>query len=325
MVVFSHTAESAWPGFGTWSHAHIDLGRVGIVAFFLVSGYVVGLTLSGQSPRTFAVRRFWRLYPVYWLATSIWVVVWLLVGNDMPAEMSVWAILVNITMVQSIFGMWSILTPAWTLGIEIAFYAQAIAAKLSGRFHWVTLAGWVWLAAFAALALSNLVRGTAYSAVIPLMLCTASVGFALFRWDTERDRRLWPLLIAVVVGGPALGFALGVDPQPGIWPPVGFGASYLGGFVLFAVFWSIRKVALSKWLLWLGAVSYSLYLVHVSVIQVVGHTPLWDIPPLGAAAATVLSLVAAGLLHRFVERPSTKLGRQLTTRVERAPLPVREE
>lgn len=312
MVVIHHTVESIVPGYSTWAHSNVDLGRVGIVAFFVVSGYVVGLTLTGQSARTFSVRRFWRLYPVYWLTTSVWIIVWLLVGNPMPAELSVWALVVNATMLQGAIGAWSILNPAWTLGIEVAFYSQSVVAKLARRLQWASWLGWLWLAAFAALALSNLWFGTSFSALVPLMLFTASLGFSLFRWDTERDRALWPLLGAAIVVVPFLGVALGHEPQPGVWPPAGFNASYLLGLALFAGFSAIRRAALPRQLLWLGAISYSLYLIHLTAIQLIGHTPLWELPLVGATVAIVLSLVLAGLLYRFVEQPSIRYGRHLT-------------
>ncbi|MCH1882687.1 acyltransferase [Agrococcus sp. ARC_14] len=310
LVVVHHTVEALSREYSIWAHSHVDLGRLGIVAFFVVSGYVVGLTLSGQSARTFVVRRFWRLYPVYWITTAIWLTAWLMLGNPMPAELGAFAIAVNLTMVQGVIGGWSILTPAWTLGIEIAFYSQSVAAKLVRRLHWVSWAGWLWLAAFGVLAMSNLLAGTSYSALVPLLLFTASLGFALFRWDVARDRSFWPLLAAAVFIVPLLGMALGNEPQPGVWPPMGFNVSYLAGLALFAGFYAIRHVALARPLLWLGGISYSLYLIHLTAIQLVGHTPLWQIPIAGPLAAAALSLALAAVLHRWVERPSTALGRR---------------
>jgi peptidoglycan/LPS O-acetylase OafA/YrhL len=61
---------------------------------------------------------------------------------------------------------------------------------------------------------------------------------------------------------------------------------------------------------WLGRVSFSLYLVHMPVMVVVlsvlqGHAPVWMIALAGAAAA----LPAASLLRRFAEIPSRRLAR----------------
>ena len=71
-VLVQHLVAGEFPAYRDWTRHHLDLGRVGVVAFFLVSGYVIPLSLSGQTLRTFAVRRFFRLYPVYWVALPLY-------------------------------------------------------------------------------------------------------------------------------------------------------------------------------------------------------------------------------------------------------------
>jgi peptidoglycan/LPS O-acetylase OafA/YrhL len=66
---------------------------------------------------------------------------------------------------------------------------------------------------------------------------------------------------------------------------------------------------------WLGRVSYSLYLIHLvlllsAVHLLYGRLPLWEI----LAAVILASLVAAELMHRWVEVPAMTLGRRLTRR-----------
>jgi len=65
-------------------------------------------------------------------------------------------------------------------------------------------------------------------------------------------------------------------------------------------------------LLWLGRVSYSLYLVHLVVLMTLVHAlhralPLWSL----AAIAIPLSLLAAEGLQRSVERPAIRLSRRI--------------
>jgi peptidoglycan/LPS O-acetylase OafA/YrhL len=64
--------------------------------------------------------------------------------------------------------------------------------------------------------------------------------------------------------------------------------------------------------LWLGRVSFSLYLVHVPVLVaglhlLHGEAPAWAVPLLGGAAA----LLAAAVMHRLVEVPARYLGRRV--------------
>jgi peptidoglycan/LPS O-acetylase OafA/YrhL len=104
--------------------------------------------------------------------------------------------------------------------------------------------------------------------------------------------------------------ALGADPR--LWVPVGRPAATLGAVLLvFAVLHCgpLRAVATSRPLQWLGAVSFSLYLVHEPIV-----VTLATLTPVGVRGFAVvlavgipLSLVGAVLFSRLVERPSRRL------------------
>ena len=62
---------------------------------------------------------------------------------------------------------------------------------------------------------------------------------------------------------------------------------------------------------WLGRISYSVYLIHTPVLTVIfhaliGRAPFWFIVVSGIAT----TLATATLMHRFVEVPSMRIGRQ---------------
>lgn len=314
MVLFDHAIAHWFPEYREWTLSYINLGRIGITAFFVVSGYVVGLTLSKQTIRTFSIRRFWRLYPIYWMCTALYVAA---VAMSHPAslEFTAFIVLINITMLQGFLGITSILGPAWTLGVEIAYYVQGVVAKALGVLPRAAWLGYLWLAAYAAMSASNLLAGSDYTALMPLMLYTASVGYAVYVNESSGRRDLLPLLVAGAVVVPLGAIALLTSQNGEIWSPVAFLSSYLIGGGLFVGLHALRRRLMPPSVLWLGAVSYALYLIHITVIELVGLAALPALLSVGLVIG--LSILAAGVLHHFVEKPSTSVGRRLTPSLQR--------
>jgi peptidoglycan/LPS O-acetylase OafA/YrhL len=66
---------------------------------------------------------------------------------------------------------------------------------------------------------------------------------------------------------------------------------------------------------WIGRISYSLYLIHLPVLLTLFYVLLGHVPFVFVAALAIISsLVAATLMHRFVEVPAINLGRRITQR-----------
>jgi peptidoglycan/LPS O-acetylase OafA/YrhL len=92
----------------------------------------------------------------------------------------------------------------------------------------------------------------------------------------------------------------------------------MGAVALIAVALSLRQfrdVLDHDVPIWLGRISYSLYLVHLPIIYVVTQTigESWS-GIQKSAAVIVLSLLAAELMARFIEFPSIRLGKRLCQR-----------
>ncbi len=57
-----------WIGvLGVLARRHIATGALGVLLFFLVSGFVIPFSLEHRNLRGFFVRRFFRLYPTLWI------------------------------------------------------------------------------------------------------------------------------------------------------------------------------------------------------------------------------------------------------------------
>ena len=301
------------PGpYARWTLENLNLGRVGVAAFFLVSGYVIPLSLERQSQRTFWIRRFFRLYPVYWIAMPAYLVIAAISGwNSITAR----TLVLNVLMVQGVVGAISLLPPGWTLGIELVFYAQSAASALRRWLDRAVHLGWVWLVLFLALAVASRVLGRDMHSTPPLLLYTAALGHALYLRDA-RGSHVWRWLFAAGAVLIPVGASLGQGMGPSAewqWQPFGYAASWATGVTLFCAFYALRDRSLPRMLTWLGSISYSIYLTHPTVFLF--FVLLWGQHSFVTLVASFIGVVLVSWgLHALVERPSINIGRALTRR-----------
>src|SRR5690242_3910537 len=97
-------------------------GALGVVLFFLISGFVIFMTLQRtRRPLDFVRSRFSRLFPAYWAAMCItFIVLHILPVPGRSATLP--RLIANATMVQGLFGIGSVDSVYWTLEVELCFY-----------------------------------------------------------------------------------------------------------------------------------------------------------------------------------------------------------
>ena len=131
-----HTGDAYDPGIGPF----FARAEMGVAVFFVISGFLlyrpfaVAHLDAAAVPNagTFLVRRFLRIYPAYWLALVVGVLV-----VDEKIYVNGWAGLIRCALlVQGFQPLWSLqgLTQSWTLTVEVAFYLSLpLYAWLLGR------------------------------------------------------------------------------------------------------------------------------------------------------------------------------------------------
>jgi peptidoglycan/LPS O-acetylase OafA/YrhL len=287
-------------------------GRYGVQLFFLISGFVILMTARRAGrPTPFVIARFTRLYPAYWVCLTVTVTVVALLGPDVLRRTAA-QIAANTTMLQAALGVPHVDDSYWSLSVELLFYAVVTLALWRGwtgdRDILRVLGAWLALALVVAATYALAGRPDALWRVVILTgaefpaLFTTGV-LALRSRGRALDPRVWGVLVvgfllawwcvdvrhAVVVTLVSLGFLL-VTRVPGI------------------------PLLRSRWLRYLGAISFPLYLVH----QFVGYSLVHALTPLvGRVLAMVLAaavvVAVADVVHRTVEtRGSAALRRRLT-------------
>ncbi|WP_313025803.1 acyltransferase family protein [Pseudomonas lopnurensis] len=309
-----------------WLLQHaLDPGLLGTLWFVLISGFVVPASLRADA-RHFVTRRCLRLFPAGAVATLLVVAV---LG---PASAGLFAdATANVASPP-----FEVLRACGPLPVVLVFYLLCLGFQWSGLLQSVSLRSGCALLLLALALLLALVRylfAMSLPVTLPLVLSLmffASVWHEAQHEDSSYARRrareyarhtlrFYGLVLPVIF---LAGWASGLEPGES-------GSRYLftyvlaiGGFLLL----SSRLPLSSPLLIWLGGISYSLYLL-LPTLQPAVHrlTAGLDLAGgtnalLGAVLGTLLALVAAQLCRRLVEQPFIHLGKRLAGRRNAQPL-----
>jgi len=308
-------------------------GYLGVAIFFVISGFVIASTIKTQDVTfpfvgKYMVKRAVRLDPPYWLSMAVdLTIIWISIhALHMQMELpSVRKVVAHLFYLQDLLGFGGMSAIYWTLCMEVQFYIffglvfavynrlRAPRYFLACIFVGTTILSMV----LASGAVSNPLPG------IFLPLWYSFVAGAVCYWCTlgERlPRKCFFILLA------ALCVLFAVQAMTGREA-----ATSTLIVTLTAVFLYIAGVRhkLSSWLRWrpllyLGSISYSLYLFH----GIVGERFIslmrdWILPWLGVELPPVLraialflgalvgSVLAAHLVYRYVERPALMIARKI--------------
>lgn len=113
---------------------YFQYGHYGVQFFFIISGYVIFISLKNRDAASFMKSRLKRLYPTYWIAiifTAFFAYLW---GQGTDMEVTLKQVLVNFTMLQQFVGVQNVDGVYWTLFYEIVFYAIVFLILLFGDF-----------------------------------------------------------------------------------------------------------------------------------------------------------------------------------------------
>ena len=119
-------------------------GYLGVHVFFIISGFVISMSLKGRSPAEFFYFRTIRLFPAFWLCCTL-TYLWLLIVDG--HSLGLGRFLINLTMLADFFNVESIDGAYWSLYVEINFYLLAFLYLLIGKkaSFFKMLCGWLFL------------------------------------------------------------------------------------------------------------------------------------------------------------------------------------
>ncbi|MDB5120416.1 MAG: acyltransferase [Sphingobacteriales bacterium] len=295
-----------------------NLGKICVVVFFLISGYVIPYSLFNKDLNQFAISRFFRLYPAYWVSIMASIMV---IGFPPLIQL-----FTNITMLQKFVGQQDIIGVFWTLQIELIFYFICALMFYSGLLFNQTaiLRAFYSLLGFSfVLASIRFITDIKLPVVVPLGLDVMLLGLLYRRFekkegslDAKKMLNIFAIFIILLL--PISFMAYNKD--------YGFGEKWYKYFVSYSVailiFVSFSKYKWhTKTLVYLGAISYSLYLLHpvigMDLVDIIKKQYITDLSPVNCILLFFLFSFGASMLsYHFVEKPSITMGRNLLKKIK---------
>jgi peptidoglycan/LPS O-acetylase OafA/YrhL len=316
-------------------------GQIPVELFYIISGFYMALVLNEKyvgpgSAGAFYVNRLLRLLPAYWvmaaIALAIYLYIYFLTGGGFIAVIAeaigktelwrtIWflaanTILIGIDWVGRVFPVEApntavLVAPAWTLGVELSFYA--IAPLLLRRSAW-TLAGvlvaslCLRLAYFMGLDLGADPLGYSFFPYELALFMAGALSYRLYvRIRDHTSGAAFGLSLVVVILLFQIiqkGITLSICNCDMVVVPL---RTALYMYAAVAVAFLFRETRSNKIDMEIGELSYPVYLAHYPLIElynVVFH-PDSSLVQSTIRSIVILftSLVVAILIRRFVERP----------------------
>lgn len=302
-------------GFPTrYGYLVVGWGWAGVELFFVLSGYILGKKWmagdyhvpSPSGPRwavaKYYLRRFFRIWPVYWLTIPAFV---FLVGVPFTIPM--------LGMAQySVFAHpASMVMPSWTLAVEELFYLTLPLWVIATSRRWYPVVfGVALIAAFLPFLLHQPVSQTTPLSLywqFPTYALAYVLGLVAAR-GVEVKMPRW--LAAATIAGILVVISVATQSDTLTVP-----LSIVGAYLVLCN-WRGSRVLSGNYLVRLGALTYTLYLVGIPMNDAAKYLlgPWEWVYPLHLALALGLSLCLAWGLHKWVEKPVIALGRQVEAR-----------
>lgn len=295
-------------------------GWTAVWVFFAISGYLVTMLLIREERKTgtiayrpFLIRRFFRIVPSYAAAILIyWVALFTLPPLADEYEFFKQELPYHLTLMPEYTHspVFTIFVHAWAVGVETKFYVFFPALA----FLLIRNDGWrfgVTLATAAVLTAQGSFRAHSYCAILAGVMLAQILewprGFAAIAALTRVPAAV-PMAFVVAL------FVMLRYVE--VLPAVAAVATYLVAHVTLRES-VMRRLLTYPPLIYLGQRSYGAYLLHVLAIHF-GYMAFGSTTVAGGLLTTCFALAvtipAAELLYRTVERPGMEVARRLTQR-----------
>lgn len=328
MVIIIHTG--AFKDFGYLGQSITGAGKYGVDMFFVISGFTIAKTYNdAQNYKKYLTRRIFRIAPTYWIIISIVLLLWssqilgapshlIQYGGD--ATFYNWFLHLSFLSYLDYRYANSILSVEWSIPIEVFWYATLpFFLRFCKSIPKVLILIFVTLFFTAVFSfISKKLIGT----TLPIKWSPISyghlfiIGAATYHYrsklrEPNKTKMNIAVLSAIVLFIGALLFQFsGRGELIGIATAIALVAMSPNRFP------SLVNLLTSRPMLFLGSISYSLYLVHPLSIHFLKYMSLeFNHNFLNFLLVYCLTIFISSLTYLFIESPTNKLGHKLSKKI----------
>lgn len=315
LVVLSHFESIDGIHFGWFG---LNGGWLGVQLFFVISGYLIIQSAYKYSAREYFIHRIFRIFPAYWFW---YIALGLISGKLMGSALGDPYFYANLVMLQHFipeaYLRYTFINPSWTLSVEwgwyiLAFFLALTSRKLMLSYFLISIVIATWWTGGGAMLhplaetlaqkdpiyvyffLSNNLIGQ-----LPFFLMGCVIYFYRPRLPTV------PVVLISILILATFAKWSGYFPNP----------IFITGLAVGGIFWAFVNMDRSihgHVVRFLSDTSYSIYLVHYSVIAFVSARVE------NKYLIVLFSLLAIFMLayfsYRLIEKPFMQFGRRLASR-----------
>lgn len=323
LVFLYHAYSDQWASFTPYGASFDDIflfryGEYGVPLFFLISGFVIAMTLEKcQSFRQFMLRRWLRLFPAMLIATVLILLVSIVINQRPNGAPSIGDTVAGVLFIQPEFlallgyqhGMLE--TSFWSLFVEMKFYLVSglLYFTLGLRRMIIVLVGLFFsFAIFQSVqsslpddvsqALARLFKYSDYQ-----YYGWFAAGALFYQYHVSKALKYW-----------GMGVIIGLLSARGLGGLLSGSMLFATGLVLLFAFslnvTVLQRVLSNRLLLFFGFISYPFYLIHVSSLismirqlnALVPWLPHWMLPIIPIGLITLVAWAIASFLETPLRR-----------------------
>jgi peptidoglycan/LPS O-acetylase OafA/YrhL len=304
----------------------------GLALFFMLSAYLIGTLLLREKERygtidlrSFYIRRILRIWPLYFFGLAVGCGVAIFVAKQ-PHDLillAAFALMVG-NWVSMVWRMSNPMMILWSISIEEQFYlfCPVTVQQLSRRGLYIFSCTLIALSDLTLYVLgqmhANADSTVWYNSFVQFQMFAA--GLLLCLWTQKRQISIpvWGRFLSLAGGFACWLIACLVFGAKQVGPArsgpsmvAGYTVGAIGCVLILAAMLDTDRRWLPRWMVWLGRISFGLYVYHKLAIESVPalfvRTHGYVHFVLCFISAGILTVIAAALSYRFLEMPFLRI------------------